>query len=117
MLSDIKMTGSCGSKRKVVIDGASGSRGTIESVRKENIVCIAGRAVFGNAFSGCGFEQFCISDEYICRTLWDRRPGDVFSSAAIRRHVSAESDFGKQRVSAYGLSLYFPASLERISAR
>ena len=66
-------------------------------------------AASGNAFSGCGAEQFCISDGFVCQSLWNGWSSDIFSPAAAWGLVPAESDSCEPGISAHGVSLYFPA--------
>ena len=42
-----------------------------------------------------------------CVSIWDRREYSLLSPLAAGRTVPAESNFGKQRVPAYGAALYF----------
>ena len=71
----------------------------------------------GNEVFRCGIEQPDVPDGYKYKTLWNRRGGAIFPSPAAWGAVPAESDPGEQRVSAYGVPLYFPAHVEGVSVR
>ena len=63
----------------------------------------------GMRFLDVALSSFCISDGFVCQSLWNGWSSDIFSPAAAWGLVPAESDSCEPGISAHGVSLYFPA--------